>query len=37
MTAIWESGAFERAAGDEVEFGLARLLDGVELLIEKLA
>ena len=37
MTAIWESGAFERSAGDEVEFGLARLLDGVELLIEKLA
>ncbi|KAA1394470.1 TetR/AcrR family transcriptional regulator [Aeromicrobium ginsengisoli] len=37
MTAIWESGAFEQSVGDKVEFGLARLLDGVELLIEKLA
>ena len=37
MTQIWESGAFDQPGGDEVEFGLARLLDGVELLIEKQA
>ncbi len=35
MTQIWESGAFEQPVGDEVEFGLSRLLDGVELLIER--
>lgn len=37
MTRIWESGAFDRSYGDEVEFGLARLLDGVELLIDRMA
>ena len=37
MTRIWESGAFDRSYSDEVEFGLARLLDGVELLIERSA
>lgn len=35
MTRIWESGAFDRSYGDEVEFGLRCLLDGVELLIER--
>lgn len=35
MTRIWYSGAFDRSYNDEVEFGLARLLDGVELLIER--
>ncbi|MDQ3158300.1 MAG: TetR/AcrR family transcriptional regulator [Actinomycetota bacterium] len=35
MTAIWESGAYDEPPVEGVEFGLARLLDGVELLIER--
>jgi len=35
MTAIWESGAFDEPPMAGAEFGLARLLDGVELLIER--
>ncbi len=35
MTAIWESGAFDDPPSTGAEFGLARLLDGVELLIER--
>lgn len=37
MTRIWEAGGFDHPPSDrEVEFGLARILDGVELLIAKL-
>jgi len=34
MTALWESGAFDQGTGgDPLDFGLQRLLDGVELLV----
>lgn len=35
MKHIWETGAFDQPVGDDVEFGLSLLLDGVELLIAR--
>ncbi|MEJ7633725.1 TetR/AcrR family transcriptional regulator [Aeromicrobium sp.] len=35
MTHIWETGAFDRPFEDDIEFGLALLLDGIELLVAK--
>ena len=35
MTWIWETGGFDRTDEDELGFGLARLLDGIELLVER--
>lgn len=35
LVVLWQAGAFDQPVGDEVEFGLARLLDGVELLVER--
>jgi hypothetical protein len=32
MTAVWESGGFEEPE-DDFEFGLARVLDGIEVLV----
>lgn len=37
MTYLWEEKAFDQGVDDSFEFGLARLLDGVELLISRLA
>jgi len=35
MTWIWERQGFDLPAGDDLEFGLERLLDGVELLVAR--
>lgn len=35
MTHIWEAGAFDQPPEEDAEFGLALLLDGVELLIAR--
>jgi hypothetical protein len=32
MTAVWESGGFEEPE-DDFEFGLTRVLDGIEVLV----
>jgi AcrR family transcriptional regulator len=35
MTSIWEAGGFDQPVGDDLAFGLERLLDGVELLVAR--
>jgi len=35
MTWIWENGGFDQVVGNELTFGLDRLLDGVELLVNR--
>ena len=35
MTYLWEKNAFDQGVDEGFEFGLARLLDGVELLISR--
>ena len=35
MTWIWENPGFELPLGEDLEFGLQRLLDGVELLVSR--
>jgi len=37
MTWIWENQCFELPLGEDLEFGLERLLDGVELLVSRSA
>jgi AcrR family transcriptional regulator len=37
MTWIWENRGFDQPVGEEPEFGLGLLLDGVELLVRRLA
>jgi hypothetical protein len=34
MTAIWESGGFNEPE-DDFEFGLTRVLDGIEVLVAR--
>ena len=35
MTWIWENQGFEQPLGEDLHFGLQRLLDGVELLVTR--